>query len=733
MTIWTRSRPRATLDGETRSCTDLTAVGAWCYSKDSTTELMCAAYKLGDGPTRLWHMAHPHAMIGESDPPEDLFRWILDGGLVEAHNAFFEKCWWRHVAVPRLGWPDIPDEQWSCSAAKASSCGLPRDLAGACRAMDLGVQKDMAGRRNMLKLSKPRKPRKDERERMKEEGVDPASVVLWHEDEEDLVYNWKYCSQDVDAEHALSEILPDLSAEERQVWLMDQRLNWRGVLCDLRFAESAIHVAKEEQAELNERLAKRTGGLVATQRDRIKSWVAERGLHLDNMQADTIAEVVERPGVSAEIIDVLKLYSAAGQAASKKYKRVVDMADPFDRRVRDVMRYHGAERTGRWTGQGMQVHNFARGSIKDMEFAVSLIRERDRRWIKFLQGDVLDWLGQSARGVVVAPFGRSLSVADYAAIEARVLFWLVEDEEALDIFRSGRDIYCEMATEIYGYPVNKRDHFVERFMGKQSILGLGYGMGGPKFVATCAKFDQVVTNRFATRVVRLYRKKFDRVPQFWKNIEFAAIETVRTGEPHRVNRYVGFEMAPYGDFLLMRLPSGRALHYLKPAIEPQVTFFFKGMDPQNEADEPSTVLVSMPKARANASVARSMAIQRAKTQGLVLLKDKPGVGEAFKLTYASANAEKGGNWEREDTYGGKLTENADQAISRDLMAFSMLQVDADPVYDMVMSVHDEVVAEVDEGAADHKGFEALVTRLPPWAVGCPVTAEAWTGPRYKKA
>jgi DNA polymerase len=749
--------PIATVDFEGRSTVDLIKRGGWLYSKHESTEALCLAYLLPNREATLenvglWHMAHEHLLIAESEPPEDLFAFILAGGCVEAHNAFFERCMWRHVMVARYGWPDVPHLQWRCSAAKASAASLPRALEDACDALDLPVKKDMVGNRIMRKLMKPKKPTKAERAKLKAEGLDPDTTILWHEDEDDIVYNWLYCKRDVLAEHALSRAVPNLSSSELLVWQLDQKMNERGAKFDLAFARAALDMAAKWRAKLNAELEIITrpepsadeenpvGILSATKRQAVKAWLLDyEQIDLPDTAADTLdwilsAAKADKLDISSRARRIIDIMKQVNRTSTKKYESMLQRAD-VDWRIRDLLMYHGAS-TGRWAGKGVQVHNFPKGKLKDMDEAVMDIMTGDVDWVEAMYGDVMETLSWALRGAIIPEDGRYMMVADYAAIEARCVLWLSASIEALNVFRRGEDIYCDMASGIYGYKVTKKEHPDERQFGKQAILGLGYGMGYITFLLTCRRYDIHFSREQVERImgkkrlaeveawvlnqlfpsddadkserrlasktrrrlvdaredprmilhelalmkhtVEVYRKRYPQVKQMWKDQEAAAIAAVQSpGQRVSCGKVTWFVR---GRFLHCELPSGRLLSYCDPVVKPHKTSW----------------------------------------------------GELRPhLSYMSVNAVTK-RWERTGTYGGKIVENITQAVARDAMADAMVLADQDDTYMVVLSVHDELVAEVDNNKGSTDDFERLMSSIGPWADGCPITAEAKPMKRYRK-
>lgn len=747
------SAMRGTIDFETRSIVPLPEKGAWLYSKHPTTELLCLAYRLPGQKTKLWHTAHPTLGIRESPLPTDLFDFIVAGGLLEAHNAFFERCIWANVCVAKYGWPDVGDDQWRCSLAKASASNLPRSLESAAKALDLKVEKDMEGNAAMKRLCAPRKMTSSEvssgrlvdARLVYPDDEFSTKTLVWREAESDIRANWAYCIKDVDVEHELSESLEDLSPYELHLWQIDQRMNLRGVRVDLDQAEAALEVSSQWKTKLNAELFDLTGIERGTLRKRVREWLEEYAqLELPDTKADTVdwfLKNVPMKGIAYRVLTILK---EVNKTSTAKYSKMLKTADPEDSRIRDILLFQGAS-TGRWTGKGVQVHNFPSRNliIKDQELAVGALKTRDAEWCALMYGDVMQLLSHSLRGAIVPTEGRKFMIADYAAIEARCVVWLADARSALQVFENNGDIYCDMASGIYGYEVTKKYHPDERMFGKQAILGLGYGMGFLTFFLTCRKYgigftvEQVqkimgaenyvdyvgkirkylglditdadsedpkkqkaakLNARKAIRklkdnrenpedvlhelalmkhTVDVYRARYPEVKNMWTAQNAAAIRAVETGQVVECGK-IKWEVQ--GRFLCCVLPSGRAIKYRDPEVKIEVNDW------------------------------------GSRTKGLRFMSAKEGSGHII----------------REATYGGKLVENITQALARDIMAHAMVNVDKHPLYDLIMTIHDEVVGEVDLNKGCEKEFEALMCDLPNWAKGCPVTAEAETAMRYKK-
>lgn len=631
------------IDFETRSELDIKSVGAWKYSCHPSTEVLCMAW------------LNSQKNIGLITKFKPFLLFLFDKPIsIEAHNAFFEYAIWHNIMVPRYNWPIIPEDQWYCSAAKAAYHGLPRKLEDAGAALNLDVQKDAEGSRLMLQMSKPRP-------NWKKTGKGPK----WFDDEARLKRLYEYCKQDVRVEYALSQALDDLPKIERKLWLLDQKINRRGVYCDVELARSAIEIIDTLEADANLELHQITNGIVSTpnQRDRILCWFKDECYALTDLTTDTVNWELKNGNLTSNARRVLEIRQFHSKASTKKFSAMIDRASNNDQRIRDTLFYHGAH-TGRWTGVGIQPQNFYKPDFERSEIellAIPAIKQKDIDALNFLFDSSITSLSSTLRSTLCASPNHELIGADYSSIEARVLLWLVQDTKALKFIEQGVDLYVDMAAAIYEIPTNQITK-AQRQLGKIAILGLGYGMGADKFFQTCSNFGIEIDYLLAEKTVSIYRKKYKRVVCFWWKINQQAIN-------------INGLFSKHGRFLQLKLPSGRSLHY----YDPELTL--------NRFREPA-------------------------------------------LSYMSINP-KTRKWEREETYGGKLTENIVQAISRDIMALGMLKVEA-AKYPIVMTIHDEIVSEIPKDFGSIKEFVNLLCIKPKWALNCPISAEGWRGKRYRK-
>lgn len=661
------------LDFETYSEANLKKTGSFEYSVHPSTDIICVAWRIGTRgtlPTTDTNWWAP-TMDYDSGSFAELLRALRDPKIViVAHNALFEQVITANVLGPKYmrskaSELKIAPSRWICTAALAAALALPRRLEGACEALKLPVQKDKEGNRLVLKWCKPRKPTKK----------DPSTR---HDDPEELMRIIRYCITDVDAEVGLFLRCPPLSPTERKVWELDQKINLRGFLVDRPLVETTLKLIGEEKGEIDQETIDISWGIVesATQRAGVLNWLKNEHVFLENLQKKTVESVLQEGLVWDDPKRMLELRLAISKTSTAKYE-AFELRSRHDARLRDILMYWGAS-TGRWGGKGVQPQNFPRGSIKDTIQAAGILREGDLELLRLIYGDPMSVFSSCLRNMIVAPQGCTLDVADYAAIEARVLFWVARHEDGMRAFRENRDLYREQAAEIFGKPLDKINSF-ERFVGKSVILGCGYQMAGKKFAASCKLQGQDVGQDIADLAVKSYRTTHAPVVKLWSNIGHAAVVAVQNPtKKYTINRTQWFVE---GGFLYCALPSGRRLAYYGPTVVYETTPW----------------------------------------------------GEKRPCLYHWGVNSLSKKWELQKTYGGRLVENVVQAISRDLMAEAMLRIEARGPWNIVLSVHDELIAERDlKKGGSIEEFNQLMAELPTWAEGCPVKVEGFSGTRYRK-
>jgi len=675
------------IDFETRSTADLKKVGPYVYA-DAWTEVWVACYAIGSGPVQVWHHGDP--------VPVDLQEHVLSGRPVIAHNATFERIIWNSIMTPLHHWPKPKDEQWYCTAAMAAAMALPRKLEEAAKVLGLAFQKDMIGHALMLKMSKPRRieaapcvfcgaaP-----------GEEPApdcpcrehpsfrSKIIWHDDPEQIERGTAYCIRDVETERELLTRLRSLSEFERDVWLLDQRVNRRGICVDLDLAAKAKRMIDAHLQALNVELDALTEGAVgaATQIAKLVGWLRSKGIEIPGgkLGKDQIKLLLQRD-LPADCRRAIEIRREASKTSMAKLDAYIERTDT-DGRIRGNLVYAGAGRTGRWSGQGAQLQNLPRppAGIKSVGIDRVLQLIRDGGAMADLGQQGMDLVIACLRPMLLAAPAHDLIAADYNAIEARGVAWLAGAEKMLGIFRRGEDPYRDMASRVYG---RSADSFSktgpERQLGKIAVLGLGYGMGEERFKDTCDKQGVPITIEDAEKVKQIYRASNSEICRLWAELNAAAIRAVQNPRCPVPAANGRLSFLSDGAWLYLRLPSGRLLSYANPRHE--------------------------------------------------LVEGR--FGPTLSVTFEGVNSVTH-KWERQQIYGGKWCENAVQAICRDLLANAMLNLEA-AGYSIVLSVHDEAVAEVPEGFGDVEAFEQIMCQLPEWASGFPVKAEGWRGKRYQK-
>ena len=528
---------RLHLDFET-FCEYPIAWGMYGYTAHPSLDVLCMCYAFGDEPVGLWYPPMP--------VPPRVTAHIKARGIVAAHNAGFEYLVWnRFFAAKDLLKPVIRVDQLVCTAAKAAALSLPRALDNCAIALGLDARKDAVGKRIMMRLAKLCKPSKKH----------PSTRWAKEDALEDYAKLYDYCRQDVVVEREVDKSLPDLSLRELKLWQQDLRINNRGIQVDLAKVRTAINTWDKYRTGIIAE-CKEITGVEPSKVQALRIWIKNNSpLHLENLQVATIDKALERTDLPENLVKVLQARRYSSATSISKFVAMLRSAD--QNRLRGMFLYCGAG-TGRWAGKIVQLHNLPRGEIKDIANAIELMEI-----IPYVFERPAKALSACVRGMLIAKEGYELAVADYSGIEARVVQWLAGDEEALQVFINGLDPYKVMAVDIYGgryEDVTKS----QRAIGKQAILGLGYGMGWEVFTNTCAGYGITIDKAFAKEVVSIYRKKHIILKNFWKAMEKAA---------HKATRIKG-KLYPVGKvsfisddrFLFMILPSGRRIAYYRARV-----------------------------------------------------------------------------------------------------------------------------------------------------------------------
>jgi DNA polymerase bacteriophage-type len=664
------------IDFETRSVCDLRKAGAWRYAEDRSTEVLCLCWH--DGAARVW-------LPGEST--DALATLAADPDCIfVAHNAQFEQAIWQQIMVEQYGLPPIPVKRWEDTMASAAHMGLPLALDDLAKIV--GAEKDKAGYKLMMHLCKPAKPFKKpsppfivgERDDPTKPGfVDPTPYL------QRLV---QYCHQDVEVERVVERklgLLRHTNRAERAIWLKDQEINQRGVCLDMEFVSAALEVIERATDPLLAEFRKITGGIAPGQVAKVREWIAGQWQEIANLQMGTIDALlgtteeeydISRIALPENVRRALEIRRMLGSVSIKKLKTMQTCVGD-DGRARGLLQYHAAS-TGRWGGRLIQPQNFPRGDDglrqrADPSQIVDAIQTEDPEWVDLvLSLPAIEAVASALRHAIIPGRGKTFLVGDFAGIEMRIVLALAGQHDKCELLASGRDVYLDMACDIYGRPRGSftKDNVTERQIGKNTVLGCGFQMGWPKFRERYCP-DQ--PEEFAQRVVDAYRNQWaPMVPRLWYALGDAALSAAR-GCPATA---YGVRYQLEDGFLTATLPSGwQKLWYYAPQL---------------------------------------------------------GRDEKFNKDCWSYTAIKNGHAVRVKAYGGLLTENVVQALARGLLVSAIGRLERAGM-SVVLTVHDEIVCEVPHDACLEE-FESLMATPTTWAkdMRLPIAVEAWQGDRYRK-
>ena len=615
---------RLMIDLETFSSVDISKAGAFKYVESEDFEILLLAYAWDDDPVRVIDLTTAE----DDDCPaaeemQDVLFAIMDPDTVKvAHNSAFERaCLSEYLGI------GLPAEEWEDTMIMAAMNGLPMSLAAAGAALQLKDQKIKEGTTLINYFCKPCRPTIANGGRTR--NLPEHAPDKWERFKE-------YCRRDVEVEQAIyyrlrSFPVPDW---ERKVWALDSRINERGVLVDTDLAQAAIDVDEDFRAEHTEEMRKLTGLDNPNSVAQLKDWLAIAGVDCESLNKATVADLkgsVTDPTTRR----VLELRQMLGKTAAKKYSAMTAAACE-DHRVRGILQYYGAGRTGRWAGRLVQPQNMAQNHLNDIGVVRELVRQRDLETLELCFDNVPDVLGQLTRTALVAKPGHTFLVADYSAIEARVIAYLAGEQWRLDVFAQGGDIYCSSASQMFKVPVVK--HGVNghlRQKGKIAELACGYG-GGVGALKAFGADKMGLTEEEMQDIVTQWRLASPTIPRFWRETETRAkLAICNPGRTFTLP--CGVKYLRDADALRCRLPSGRILSYWGARLDTDGSICFMG---QNQTTR---------------------------------------------------------KWEKTETWGGKLVENIVQAYARDCLAVALLRLD-EAGYNIVFHVHDEIIAEAPEGS-----------------------------------
>ena len=640
------------IDLETYSDQPLAKTGVYRYVESPDFEILLFAYSVDGGPVQQIDLA-----CGEKIPSEVLSALEDETVTKWAFNANFERICLSHF----LGYPTgdyLKPDSWKCSMVWAAYMGLPLSLEGAGAVLGLEKQKLSEGKDLIKYFCQPCAPTKSNGQRTR--NLPKHSPDKW------LAFK-RYNIRDVETEMSIQARLskypvPDSVWEE---YHLDQEINDRGVGLDMELVRQAIQMDGRSRSELTQAMKELTSLDNPNSVQQMKQWLADNGLETDTLGKKAVAELLKT--APPELQKVLTLRQQLAKSSVKKYQ-VMETAVCADGRARGMFQFYGANRTGRWAGRIIQMQNLPQNHLEDLSEARGLVRCGDFEALEMLYEDVPDTLSQLIRTAFVPQENRKFIVADFSAIEARVIAWLADEKWRQDVFAEGKDIYCASASQMFGVPVEK--HGVNghlRQKGKIAELALGYG-GSVGALKAMGALEMGLSEDELPALVSAWRQANPKIVQFWWAVDRAVMDAVTRKTTTKTH---GIIFSARNGMLFITLPSGRSLAYVKPKIG----------------------------------------------------ENRFG-GDC--ITYEGIGGTK--KWERIDSYGPKFVENIVQATSRDILCYAMKTLRCCSI---VMHIHDEVVIEADRRMSLQAVCEQM-GRTPPWAKGLRLRADGYETDFYKK-
>ena len=639
------------MDIETYSDVDLIKCGVYAYVDSPAFEVLLFAYSFDGEETKVIDLAQ-----GEKLPAEVEFA-IFDESIIKtAFNANFERtCLSKHFGR------QISPKSWHCSAVQAAMLALTRSLEDVGAVLGLEKQKMKEGKDLIRYFCVPCKPTKTNGGRTRN--------LPCHAPEKWELFK-TYCKRDVDVEKAIRYKLRNfpIPKSEMEVYRLDQEINDRGILVDKKLVEQAV----ASDLLLKEIVTKRAYELTGLENPnsvaQIKGWLEGKGVEVDSLSKQAVTELIRES--DGEVEELLKLRLLMAKTSVKKYE-AIERSVCSDGRVHGLLQFYGANRTGRWAGRLVQVQNLPQNHIVDLELARNLVKQGRFEDVELLYDSTPKVLSELIRTAFIPKPGCRFLVADFSAIEARVLAWLAGEQWRLDVFSSHGKIYEASASAMFHVPIEEiKKGSPLRQKGKIAELALGYG-GSVGALTSMGALNMGLVEEELAPLVSTWRSANPHITQFWWDVDAAAIKAVTEKKQTRVGK-ISFEYK--SGILFATLPSGRKLAYVKPR----------------------------------------MALNKFDRKGLTY----EGIGES-------------GKWGRIETYGPKLVENIVQGTARDLLAEAMLRLKKRG-FDIVMHIHDEAVLEVPEGVSSVEEVCTIMAEQPEWAKGLPLRADGYECAFYKK-
>ena len=639
------------IDLESFSDVDLIKCGVYAYADSPAFEILLFAFSFDGGETQIIDLAQ-----GEQFP-EDVVDAIFDVSVTKtAYNANFERtCLSKHFGRY------LPPESWHCSAVQAAMLALPRSLEDVGRVLGLDEQKMKEGKELIRYFCVPCKPTKANGGRTRN--------LPCHAPEKWELFK-TYCKRDVDVEKSIRRKLHNfpIPESEMELYRLDQRINDRGVLVDMGLVEQAIACERLHKEVVTKRAYELTGLENPNSVAQLKGWLGDMGMEAESLSKKAVAEMIAE--TDGEVEELLRLRLLMAKTSVKKYE-AMERSVCSDGRVHGLLQFYGANRTGRFAGRLVQIQNLPQNHLPDLELARELVKQGRFEDIELLYDSTPNVLSELIRTAFIPKPGCRFVVADFSAIEARVMGWLSGEEWVLDVFRGDGKLYEMTASRMFGIPMSEIGKgSPERAKGKVASLSCQYG-GSTNGLISMGALDMGLTEDELPPLVAAWRKANPHMVQFWWDVDAAAIKAVTEKQKTKVGKII-FEYK--SGILFITLPSGRKLSYVKPR----------------------------------------MAVNKFGRDG---------------LTYEGISENK--KWSRIETYGPKLVENIVQGTARDLLAEAMLRVEKKG-YPIVMHCHDEIIAEVPEGSGSVDEMCEIMAIQPEWAEGLPLRADGYSCSFYQK-
>ena len=615
-----KTMKKLSCDIETFSDVDLIRCGVYKYADSPNFEMLLFAYAVDDGDVHIIDIA------GGEELPEKIIQAIKSDTVVKtAYNAQFERvCLSRYLKLPDGEY--LNPQSWYCTAVQAAELALPLSLADVGSVLGLERQKMTEGKELIKYFCVPCKPTKSNGNCTRNRPC--HDINKWETFK-------KYCMRDVDVERQIADKLKmyPISDEEHRLYVLDQIINDRGVLVDSELAEQAVKLNSIQTAVAVEQAYMITGLENPNSVTQLKQWLKEKGVEIESLSKKSVKSLADE--TDGDVSEMLKLRLLMAKTSVKKYEAVIRSVCS-DNRVHGMMRFCGANRTGRWSGNILQPQNLPQNHLPDLTLARDIVKDGDFEMLDMMFGNVPNVLSELIRTVLIPKPNHRFIVADFSAIEARVLAWIAGEQWRIDTFKNGGDIYCASASKMFKVPVEKHGVNGElRQKGKISELACGYG-GSVGALKNMGAVEMGVQENELQGLINDWRNANPHIVRFWYEVGNAAMKAIKEKTTVPLGKLV---FAYERGILFIRLPSGRRLSYIKPRIG---TNRFGG----------------------------------------------------DSITYMGINSAK--KWDRLETFGGKLTENIVQGTARDLLANALINA-ANAGYDTVFHVHDEIICEVPNG------------------------------------